>query len=127
MLKSSKTLCVRSASGVKDLIKESAFFCNFGHMTFDEFTASLQQVRPPRGVAKALEALWYDGKGDWEAAHDIAQAVLSPTGSWVHAYLHRKEGDDGNAAYWYRQAGKPFPRISLEQEWQGMVTELLAN
>lgn len=94
-------------------------------MTFNEFTSSLTQSRPPDTLTKALEALWYDAKGDWNAAHDIAQNILSSEGSWIHAYLHRKEGDEGNAAYWYRRAGKTTPRVSLAQEWKDITAALL--
>lgn len=94
-------------------------------MTFNEFTLSLSQPQPPGDLSELLQALWYDGIDDWDTAHNIAQDIASPEGSWVHAYLHRKEGDEGNAAYWYRRAGKPMPRISLQEEWEQIVTELL--
>jgi hypothetical protein len=93
-------------------------------MTFLEFRATLNQSSPPR-VAPALVALWYDGKGDWDAAHQTAQDIEDATGAWVHAYLHRKEGDDGNAAYWYRRAGKSIAREALDVEWEQIVSELL--
>lgn len=77
---------------------------------------------PPQGISAPLLALWYDAKGDWERAHDIAQDLGSKEGDWIHAYLHRKEGDEGNAAYWYRRAGKPFPvGVSLQEEWEQLV------
>ncbi|MBK8563101.1 MAG: hypothetical protein IPN76_07060 [Saprospiraceae bacterium] len=69
-----------------------------------------------------LAALWHDAKGDWEAAHDIAQDIHTREGSWLHAYLHRKEGDQWNAGYWYRQAGKPVHTGTLEQEWEELVS-----
>ena len=94
-------------------------------MTLDEFTASLSQPRPPDGLSNLLQAMWYDGKDDWNAAHNIAQDITSPDGSWIHAYLHRREGDEGNAMYWYRRAGKPMPRMSLQNEWEQIVTALL--
>jgi hypothetical protein len=72
-----------------------------------------------------LLALWWDAKGDWEKAHEIAQNVPGPNGAWVHAYLHRKEGDVGNAGYWYRQAGRRVAAGDLRAEWESMVTELL--
>jgi hypothetical protein len=75
----------------------------------------------------ALLALWWDGKGDWEQAHAVAQDVSSRDGAWVHAYLHRKEGDLGNAAYWYSQAGRPVARGDLDEEWTKMVDEMLAR
>ncbi len=75
----------------------------------------------------ALLALWWDGKGDWERAHNVAQDVSGADGSWVHAYLHRKEGDLGNAAYWYSRAGRPVARGDLDEEWQSIVSEMLAR
>ena len=94
-------------------------------MTFAEFKLSLQQAAPPPGISPVLEAMWWDGKGDWDRSHDIAQEVHSAQGSWVHAYLHRKEGDIGNAGYWYARAGKRMPSVLLEVEWEQVVTELL--
>jgi hypothetical protein len=77
--------------------------------------------------AGALLALWWDGKGDWQRAHEIAQNVPGAEGAWGHAYLHRKEGDTGNAAYWYRQAGRRMPKGDLRGEWEEIVRELLAR
>lgn len=74
------------------------------------------KMYPPKGWSEPLRALWYAAKGDWESSHDIAQEINSPMGSWIHAYLHRMEGDEWNAGYWYERAGKPFPNFSLEQE-----------
>lgn len=73
----------------------------------------------------SLLALWWDGQGNWEKAHEVAQDVDGPDGAWVHAYLHRKEGDASNAAYWYRRAGQPVASGDLRAEWEGMVTALL--
>jgi hypothetical protein len=75
----------------------------------------------------ALLALWWDAKGDWERAHEIAQDVSGADGAWVHAYLHRKEGDLGNAAYWYRRAGRAVTSGDLRVEWEGIVRELLGR
>jgi hypothetical protein len=75
----------------------------------------------------ALLALWWDAKGDWERAHEVAQDVSGADGAWVHAYLHRKEGDLGNAAYWYRQAGREVARGDLRVEWEGIVGEMLGR
>ena len=94
-------------------------------MTFEEFKASLKKDTPPEGINPLLQALWYDGKNDWTGSHNIAQDIHSGDGSWIHAYLHRKEGDPGNAAYWYRKAGKPVPNVSLEKEWENLVRTLL--
>jgi hypothetical protein len=71
------------------------------------------------------EEEWWDAKGDWKRAHESAQQDEGPEGSWVHAYLHRKEGDQGNAAYWYSRAGKPVCREPLDAEWLGIVRDLL--
>jgi len=75
----------------------------------------------------ALLALWWDGKGDWQKAHEIAQDGPGADGAWAHAYLHRKEGDAGNAAYWYRRAGKVVAVGDLHGEWEAIVAELLAR
>ncbi len=80
---------------------------------YDAFTESLQADHPPASWPEGLRALWYDGKGDWEAAHQLAQDMPGVTGSWIHAYLHRKEGDRWNAGYWYDRAGRPFPALTL--------------
>jgi len=95
-------------------------------MTRETFESSISEQDPPAGLTPLLEALWYDAKGDWEHAHDIAQDVHSgANGSWIHAYLHRKEGDSGNAAYWYRRAGRPVPTVSLQEEWRQIAEALL--
>jgi hypothetical protein len=95
-------------------------------MTLPEFKATIGDATPPP-VPPALVALWHDAKGDWDAAHNAAQEVENETGAWVHAYLHRKEGDASNAAYWYRRAGKAIARESLEAEWASIATALLEN
>ena len=95
-------------------------------MTLDEFKATLEKKLPPR-VKPALVALWHDANGDWERAHEVAQDIEDETGSWVHVYLHRKEGDEGNAAYWYRRAGKPVERGPLGAEWTRIATSLLSD
>jgi len=87
-------------------------------MTLNDFRDSLVRSQPPVGLSPALIGLWWDGKGDWGRAHESAQQDESADGSWVHAYLHRKEGDESNAAYWYRRAAKPFCQEPLDQEWE---------
>jgi hypothetical protein len=77
------------------------------------------------GSEPRLRALWLDAQGNWDGAHEAAQADEGGAGDWVHAYLHRKEGDAGNAAYWYRRAGKPMCRTSFEEEWVSIATALL--
>jgi hypothetical protein len=96
-------------------------------MTLQEFKTSLTLSNPPKGISSLLESLWFDGKGDWEAAHNIAQDIHSDDGSLIHAYLHRKEGDQGNAAYWYHRAKRPVCKVSLEKEWEEIVTEFLGK
>ena len=93
-------------------------------MNFDEFYNSLSAASPPEKLSVYLRALWYDGKNNWEEAHNIIQDVEDKTAAWVHAYLHRKEGDSFNANYWYNRAGKRMPEYSLEQEWKEIVTAL---
>lgn len=95
-------------------------------MTLEDFLASVAQSNAPP-VGDALRALWHDRRGDWEAAHTIAQDIHDETGSWIHAYLHRKEGDRSNAAYWYRRAGKPVASGPLDAEWTTIVAALLDN
>lgn len=94
-------------------------------MSFDEFRRSLTATEPPPGLSDALFALWWDAKGDWERAHESAQEDKTRNGSWVHAYLHRKEGDHSNAGYWYSRAGKPVCWESLESEWISIARTLL--
>jgi hypothetical protein len=93
-------------------------------MTLDQFRATLSAARPP-AVSPLLRALWHDARGDWEQAHVIAQDIDDAAGSWVHAYLHRKEGDLGNAASWYRRARQPVANDALEQEWTRIASALL--
>ncbi len=96
-------------------------------MTLDEFRASLTQDEPPEGLPPALGALWHDARGDWDAAHGVAQNVTTRDGAWVHAYLHRKEGDPSNAAYWYRVANQPASTDPLDVEWAAIVNALLRD
>jgi hypothetical protein len=81
-------------------------------MTLNEFRQSLPATEPPAGLAIVLRALWWDAKGNWTRAHESAQQDEGAEGAWVHAYLHMKEGDHGNAAYWYSRAGKPACRAA---------------
>jgi hypothetical protein len=94
-------------------------------MTLEQFRSTLSEDSAPKGLSPALRAMWEDAKGNWSAAHSIAQDIEDQTGSWIHAYLHRKEGDPGNAGYWYRRAGKPAALDTLEEEWARIVTALL--
>jgi hypothetical protein len=95
-------------------------------VTLPEFTRSTDEVKPPAGLSPALVALWHDARGDWAAAHQVAQDIDDATGAWIHAYLHRKEGDLANAGYWYRRAGQPICREPLTAEWERIATTLLA-
>jgi hypothetical protein len=95
-------------------------------VTLDDFRATLAAADPPE-VAPALLALWHDARGDWDAAHRVAQDVDDANGAWVHAYLHRKEGDAGNAAYWYRRARRPVATGDLLAEWEQIVSALLGS
>jgi hypothetical protein len=94
-------------------------------MTLQEFKSTLNERQPPGELPRILKALWYDGHGDWHQAHEIAQEVHGTAGAWVHAYLHRKEGDLSNAAYWYSRAGKQAASASVEEEWAELVQAFL--
>jgi hypothetical protein len=95
-------------------------------MTFDTFNASIIAAdAPPAELSLALQALWWDARGDWERAHVLAQTNEDASGNWVHAYLHRKEGDLGNAGYWYRRAGQPVRSGALAAEWEHIARALI--
>ncbi len=96
-------------------------------MKLSDFEQSLQAAAPPTTFHLALQALWWDAKGNWEKAHECAQADEGdPSCDWVHAYLHRKEGDASNAGYWYRRAGKPVANVALPDEWRAIVEASIA-
>ena len=95
-------------------------------MTIAEFTASLDQSAPPDNLAPALLSLWWAKHGDWDKAHKIAMTEGGADGAWVHAYLHRVEGDLPNANYWYRQAGRNPAAGATDKEWSAIVAVLLA-
>lgn len=95
-------------------------------MDLAAFRASLAAAAPPATASLPLQALWWDAKGDWNRAHDCAQADPGATATLVHAYLHRKEPDPANARYWYNRAGRQPATVSLEQEWAALAAELLA-
>lgn len=96
-------------------------------MTADQLRATISDPRPPDALEPLAAALWWDAKGDWARAHAIAQDVESPQASWVHAYLHRKEGDASNAGYWYGRARKAPAEESLESEWHAIADAVLAG
>ncbi len=93
-------------------------------MTVDEFEESTKKTTPP-DTSVYLAALWYDAKGDWQKAHSLVDSVSGKTAAAVHAYLHRAEGDNRNASYWYNRAGRTMPNSTLQEEWKALVSELL--
>ena len=94
-------------------------------MNLKEFRESLESQHPPKGLGFALTGLWWDAQGEWARAHESAQQDEGTSGAWVHAYLHRKEGDLANAEYWYERSGKSPARGSLEEEWLEIAESLL--
>ena len=94
-------------------------------MTLDNFRQSLDSDTPPDNVSAPLMALWYAAKNNWKKAHDYAQRNNDSESAWVHAYLHRQEGDTVNANYWYTRAGRTMPEERLEEEWDNIVQTLL--
>src|SRR6202163_1214178 len=118
-------LCRRSIMGKAEESSIRPLRHGVTNMTVDDFRESLTAAKPPAELTLALAGLWWDAKGDWTRAHESAQQDEGPEGSWVHAYLHRKEGDQGNAAYWYGRAGKPVCREPCDAEWLSIVTALL--
>jgi hypothetical protein len=96
--------------------------------TIEAFEDSLGQPVPPETLDLALEALWWAGKGDWDRAHRcVQQAEGTPRCDHVHAFLHRQEGDLGNAGYWYRRAGHPMSTEPLTAEWKAIAVRLIAK
>lgn len=94
-------------------------------MDFETFKRSIESNDPPAGLSVYLLSMWNDGKGRWDKAHGLVDDLGDTTACWLHAYLHRKEGDIWNADYWYRKADKKRPDISLEEEWGNIVKSLL--
>lgn len=94
-------------------------------MDLQQFKDSLSKDQPQDSWNFLLKALWYDAKGDWHKAHDLADGPPGEEAAWVHAYLHRKEGDDWNANYWYRSAGRTMSTLTLEAEWEELVLYFL--
>lgn len=94
---------------------------------FEDFLEWKDKGTVPEDIPQLLRALLIDAAGDWDTAHGIAQGDHSGDGSWVHAYLHRKEGDLGNASYWYRNAGRSMPKMSLEEEWEYIALALIGK
>jgi hypothetical protein len=96
-------------------------------MDLKAFRDSVSGAAPPAGLAAPLQALWHASKGNWDGAHALVQDEASEDAAWVHAYLHRVEGDLGNAGYWYRRAGKRIGKGALDDEWAEVVAALLAK
>jgi hypothetical protein len=94
-------------------------------MNLQSFKTSLTLPAPPADLPSALQALWWEAKGDWGKAHACAQAQDDAAGAWVHAYLHRQEGDANNAGYWYTRAGQPVAAVPLAVEWEAIAAALL--
>ena len=94
-------------------------------MKRDDFKTSVTNQSPSEELPKPLTALWWQKKGDWDQAHVIVQSDKTEDGAWVHALLHREEGDLGNASYWYLRANKIMPKETIESEWELIVSELL--
>ena len=96
-------------------------------MNLDEFKRSVAHEVPPSGLCVPLVALWWDNKGDWTQAHSLVDELETKDGMAVHAYLHRKEGDQDNAGYWYRRVSKPPATVTLAEEWEELARALLAE
>jgi hypothetical protein len=99
----------------------------FVRMTLTAFEASLTNSAPPPNLHPLVLALWHERRGDWRRAHEIAQDIDGDDAAWVHAYLHRREGDLPNARYWYCHAGKPPENGSLDDEWRVIAEALLVR
>ncbi len=93
--------------------------------TITEFKDSLKLEQPADGLSAQLKSLWYDGKGDWHQAHACVDHLNEQASAWIHAYLHRKEGDIWNADYWYSKAGQTRPDITLDEEWEHLAAKFL--
>jgi hypothetical protein len=96
-------------------------------VTLSDLKVTLSKSAPPKGLDPPLQALWWAAKADWTKAHSLVQDEADRAAAWVHAYLHRVEGDLDNAAYWYRQARRPVATASLDAEWDSIVQALLSS
>lgn len=94
-------------------------------MDKQDFLDSLQLPSPPAGITVYLQSLWHDARGDWDKAHELIQDLPDAKAALLHAYLHRKEGDQWNAEYWYRRAGRNPVKSSLVEEFDALLAELL--
>ncbi len=95
-------------------------------MELTTFHQSTTEPQPPPGLSQPLRALWHAVRGEWDEAHEYAQALTGAEGAWIHAHLHREEGDLGNAQYWYRAAGQPMPTVSIQAERDALVRHFLS-
>lgn len=95
-------------------------------MTFEQFKESINSSSEPM-ASPYLISLWYDANGNWDKAHELIQDIETKEAAWIHAYLHRKEGDKSNASYWYHRANAKMPSYSLEQEWEELVKTMLVT
>jgi hypothetical protein len=96
-------------------------------MTPAELRKSLNAASAPTGLSVPLQALWHEAKGNWEKAHHLVQDEPTPAAAWVHAHLHRKEGDSSNARYWYARAGNDTSNLDFDQEWDEIARTLLSH
>ena len=96
-------------------------------MNLEAFRRTLQHDKAPDGLSQPLQALWHLGRDEWDRAHEIIQAQNDPDSSWIHAHLHRVEGDLSNARYWYTRAGRAVSKSDLESEWEEIAKALLAK
>ena len=94
-------------------------------MIYNTFIQSLKNNSPPIGISKPMQAMWYAKKGNWYKAHQIAQNITSDSGSWIHAYLHRVEGDESNARYWYNRANIKPINTDFNEEAKRIITHIL--
>ncbi len=95
-------------------------------MTYDEFILTIENDEAPSSnLLLHIQALWWDAKGDWNKAHSLIDSLDDRNSCLVHAYLHRKEGDIGNAGYWYARANAQRPSVSLNEEWKNITMQLL--
>ena len=94
-------------------------------MNLADFSQSLTDNQPPISISIYLQSLWWDGKENWEKSHQLIQDLPDKKAAWIHAYLHRKEGDVWNADYWYNRAGKKRPSCSLQEKWTSLVNEMM--
>jgi hypothetical protein len=96
-------------------------------MSIETFRQSLLPEAPPAKWSRALQAIWHQAKGDWHKAHQLAQEEDDADGAWVHAHLHRADGDVANAGYWYRRAGRSPSAAPLDEERDEIAAVLLSR